>query len=125
MASPPVGWSAYNYFTNMSMLVYQQVGGGGGIVGSGGDNFIYGWTSTVDVVPGGGTHTHTYSGQSSTYIGEDNDWGSLEPSIASFETHRHTYSGTTTISYSTHVHEVTQDTFFPKYQTVIAGIKTG
>ena len=123
MPSVPTGWNTNNSFTDGSMLVYQWVGGGGGISTGGSDSYT-GWTSVVDVAPGGGTHTHTYSGQSGTCSGNNNEYADY-PNGTSYRTHKHTYSDTTGTTGSTHVHDITQDTFVPKYNTVIAGTKAG
>jgi len=124
MASPPVGWSINNSFTHGSMLVYQDWDGS--LSSGGSDTYYPGWTTAVDVAPGGGTHTHTYSGQSGYYSGNTNEYADAVGPCA-YRYHRHTYSDTSEAndSNSLHNHDVTQYTLTPKYQTVIAGTKAG
>jgi hypothetical protein len=125
MPSVPIGWNWNNTFTDGSMLVYQNQDGN--LYSYGSDSYTS-WTTAVDMVPysWNSYHTHTYSGQSGTYSGNTNEYGDWLGGT-SYRTHRHTYSDTTptTDANSLHNHNIVQDTFIPKYNTVIAGTKAG
>jgi hypothetical protein len=122
MPSPPIGWSTNDSFVDGSMLIYQHQDGN---IYSGGSDSYTSWITDVDVDGWAGTHTHTYSGQSGTYtVGNLNEWADFD-GPAAHRSHRHTYSDTTTTIGSGHLHDITQDTFIPKYNTVIAGTKAG
>jgi len=120
MPSVPTGWSTNNSFVDGSMLVYQRQDGS---LSSDGSDSYTGWTTAVSVLTNQSTHDHTYSGTTDLYW-EDQDQESGHGGEIVDASHAHTYSGTT-LTDGSHIHGVTQDTFAPKYNTVIAGTKAG
>jgi len=120
-ASPPTGWSTDTSFIDGSMLIYRQATGA--LYSGGSDNPIN-WTTAITVDSGSlSRHTHTMSGE--TDAGDVEKAGGNDDNNLSRNDHTHTYSGTTNSddANSEHSHGVNQDTWTPKYQEVILGIK--
>jgi hypothetical protein len=103
------------------MLVYRHFSGA---LYSGGSDDPKDWTTAITVDSDSlSRHTHTMSGE--TDPGDVEKAGGNDDNNLSRNDHKHTYSGTTD-SYdnnSIHGHNVGQDTWTPRYQEIILGIK--
>jgi len=121
MSSAPTGWTKNDTFTDYSMLIYKDYTGSP--LGNGGADSPISFTVSPTTGTTGSSHTHAMNGITDDEPPHHNNESGSCSGKCAVKTHAHTYSGTTYDTGSLHVHTMTTDNYYPRYQTAIAATK--